>query len=84
MSNLRPESLLLDVFGRTMQAVRAEGRWSLFLVGNEGKKRLVQDVVVPSELSKDELIGFLDDLYHEWATPAHPSVRRTASKLSSV
>ena len=70
------EFLLFDVFGRIMQAQRMDGRWQLFLVGAEGKRRLVPDVTVPAHLSAEELLTFLDDLYHEFASPSHPSVRR--------
>ena len=76
MSDEQAESLLLDVFGRLMQAQRTEGRWQLFLVGTEGKKRPVPDVSVPPHLSAEELLTFLDDLYHEFASPSHPSVRQ--------
>ena len=76
MSNTKAESLLFDVFGRIMQAQRIDGRWQLFLVGDEGKKRPVPDVTVPPHLSAEELLTFLDDVYHEYASPSHPSVRR--------
>ena len=73
---MESESHLFDVFGRMMQAQRVDGRWQLFLVGAEGKKRLVPDVSVPPHLSAEELLTFLDDLHHEFASPSHPSVRR--------
>ena len=76
MSQKQTESILFDVFGRTMRAWRTIGRWQLFLVGAEGKKRPVPDVSVPPHLSAEELLTFLDDLYHEFASPSHPSVRR--------
>ncbi len=76
MSDTQSDSLLFDVFGRMMQAQRTDGRWQLFLVGAEGKKRPVPDVSVPPHLSAEELLTFLDDLYHEFASPSNPSVRR--------
>lgn len=76
MSDRETESLLFDVFGRLMQAQRTEGRWQLFLVGAEGKKRPVSDVSVPPHLSAEELLTFVDDQYHEFASPSQPSVRR--------
>jgi len=75
MSDVGAQSILFDVFGRLMQAQRTDGRWQLFLVGAEGKKRPVPDVSVPPHLSAEELLTFLDDLYHEFASPSHPSVR---------
>lgn len=76
MSDMDAESFLFDVFGRLMQAQRIDGQWQLFWVGAEGKKRPVPDVSVPPHLSAEELLTFLDDLYHEFASPSHPSVRR--------
>lgn len=73
---MESESHLFDVFGRMMQAQRVDGRWQLFLVGAEGKKRPVPDVSVPPHLSANELLTFLEDLYHEFASTSHPSVRR--------
>ncbi|MGH7232042.1 MAG: DUF7661 family protein [Nitrospiraceae bacterium] len=68
--------MLFDVFGKKMQAVRTDNAWSLFWISPEGKRRRVDDVIVPSSLSEEELPGYLDDLYHEYATNTHPSVLR--------
>lgn len=76
MSQKQTDSILFDVFGRMMRAERANGWWQLFLIGTEGKKRPVPDVVVPPELTANELAAFLDDLFHEYASASHPSVRR--------
>ena len=72
MSQKQTESILFDVFGRMMRAERANERWQLFLIGPEGKKRPVPDVVVPPELTANELATFLDDLFHEYASPFPP------------
>lgn len=70
------DAMLLDVFGKQIQAVKTEGGWDLFEVGHERKRRLLRNVVVPSGLSEKELERFLDDLFHEYATATHPRVRR--------
>jgi hypothetical protein len=70
------EAILFDVFGRTMRVERVNEQWQLFLVGTEGKKRPVPDILVPPHLTAVELTTFLDDLYHEYASPSHPSVKR--------
>lgn len=75
MSDFRRERLAFDIFGRTIQAMRTDGKRYLYQVGAEGKKRPMTDVAVPPDLTADELAGFLDELYHERASPAHPSVR---------
>jgi hypothetical protein len=66
--------LRLDVFGRRMTAVQAHGHWSLFLLGPDGKRRPA-DISIPSDLSRDEIPGYLADIFHEIATPRHNQVR---------
>ena len=58
MSQKQTESILFDVFGRMMQAERANKQWQLFFIGPEGTKRPVPDVVVPPELTANELANF--------------------------
>lgn len=67
--------ILVDVLGRMAHLVRMEGGWQLFLLGNEGKKRLVQEFAVAPSMSEAEVLDYLDDLYHEWASESHPRVR---------
>jgi hypothetical protein len=69
MSDMEAESLLFDVFGRMMQTKRTDGRWQLVLFGAEGKNGPCTDVSVPSHLSAEDVLTFLDDLYHEFASP---------------
>jgi hypothetical protein len=76
MSQKQTESILFDVFGRMVRAERTNGRWQLFLIGTEDKKRPVPDVIVPPELTVNELAVFLDDLFHKYTSPSHPLVRR--------
>jgi hypothetical protein len=68
MSRRAAASILFDVFGRVIRAGRADGRCQLFLVGPEVKQRPVPDVVVPPQLTAEELLTFLDDLFHEFAS----------------
>lgn len=65
-----------DVFGVTMRVEHRESGWQLFHVSDEGKSSRVTDIVIPNELKEQELAVFLDDLYHEMATPQHNSVFR--------
>ena len=64
-----------DVFGRRVAIVRANGQWLAFYLGNEGKRRRAEDIVLPATLAESELRSYLDDLCHEWATYRHPGVR---------
>jgi len=65
--------LKFDVYGRVMFAEQIRGRWSLFVAGVDGKRRPVQ-VVVPDGLRADDIAQYLDDIFHEMATPARPAV----------
>ena len=65
--------MILDVFGKTMKLAREYNTWVLYdLSIGETSKSLV---IVPRYLSTQEAIGFLDDLFHEFATPEHPEIR---------
>ncbi len=66
----------INLFGRIIEVVRNDNRWNAFSVGSEGKKRLVNDIVIPSNLKEEELIEYLADLCHEWATPVNSEVKR--------
>jgi hypothetical protein len=42
--------------------------------GSEGKHRSA-NITIPSELGADEIAQYLADLYHESASPEHPTVQ---------
>jgi hypothetical protein len=65
----------LDVFGQPIEAIRTEGRWRIYYLGNDGKKRPASDIVVPLSIREEDLAGYLEDLRHEYATPENPTVR---------
>ncbi|HEX7030887.1 MAG TPA: hypothetical protein VF254_09830, partial [Gammaproteobacteria bacterium] len=70
------QKLELDVFGRKMLAERGRNGWRLYFPGGEGKRRPVPDVVVPEDIAgTGELVQFLDDHFHEYATKENPAVR---------
>ena len=66
-----------DVFGKQVAIVGETGCWKAFYLGNEGKRRQA-DFIVPPELAAALLDEYLDDLFHESATPENPAVRRLA------
>lgn len=68
--------IVFDVFGKRIQSVRTAEGWELFEVGNRGKLRRFGGTIVPPKLSEEQLIAFLDDLFHQYATLSHPRVRR--------
>lgn len=64
-----------DVYHRFQLDVgREQNAWRVYRVGNEGKRRLDPSIVIPPSLAADQLLGFLDDLLHEYATPSHPEL----------
>ena len=60
--------LRFDVFGRQVFVLREHGRWLAYYLGNEGKRRQAQDIVIPDSVSESELEQYLADLCHECAS----------------
>lgn len=72
-----PRRMYFDVYGHVLRVERHQGLWRAWWVGVEGKRRRA-DIVLPPDASADDLGMYLEALFHEQATPAHPSVRRLA------
>lgn len=68
--------MLFNVFGRNIEIIRSNNGWRVFYPGTEGKKRLAEDVVIPATVEESELIRYLEDVFHEWATASNNSVSR--------
>ena len=49
------------------------GKWKVFILG-EGKKRIDEQIIIPADMTESELIGYISDMYHEWATPNNSAV----------
>ncbi|RQS56065.1 MULTISPECIES: hypothetical protein [unclassified Burkholderia] len=62
-----------NAFGRLLAVVRSNGRWAVFDLGTEGKRRPA-NLHVPSALAADELAQYLGDLLHENASPKYNDV----------
>lgn len=75
-SSQEMKTLKFDVFGKDVLIVEKDGGWEAFYLGNEGKRRVAKDISVPPGISESEMIQYLDDLCHEWATDRDRSVRR--------
>ena len=65
----------LNVYGQLVEIIRKDEKWIVFYLGNEGKKRLAQDMVIPNKIKKDALTEYLSDLCHEWSRPGNSKVR---------
>ena len=65
-----------DVYGRSMTVEKAGSKWKLFVNSGEGKRREINDVVIPQQLGEEEIAQFLADIYHEAATERYPDVKQ--------
>lgn len=64
----------LNVYGRILEPQREKEQWALFTLG-EGKK--VRDsLVIPADYDLDKAIQFIEDIFHEAATPTSPNIIR--------
>lgn len=73
--NAPARRLEFDVFGKRILVERSADGWQAFRPGPEGKRSPL-DIVIPASVGQHELLQYLDDLYHELATPANPCVRQ--------
>jgi hypothetical protein len=69
-----------NVNGRHLEILRSGDNWSVFYLGNEGKKRTANDIFIPQNLKKNEIKNYLEDLLHEWATPSNNQIFEIESK----
>ncbi len=70
---MKVEKIEFDVFGRRLVVEASTDGWIAFIPGNEGKRRLA-NIPIPPELDADGIARYLDDLFHEGATPENPNV----------
>lgn len=63
------------VHGRRVAISRRDGAWIVLTLGADGK-RSPAGWVVPDFVAEDELAQYLDDLFHESATPHSGGVYR--------
>ncbi len=64
----------LNAYGKMIEVSKISGNWIVFFIGNEGKKRTAYDITLPQELKENEIVQYLEDLLHEWATPSNQTI----------
>ena len=64
----------LNVYGQQIEIIRKDEQWIVFYLGNEGKKRLANDIIIPTHVKEELVIEYVIDLCHEWATPNNSEV----------
>lgn len=68
--------ILFDVYGTKMSVERRDDEWILYRESETGMRVKIYDVYIPSEIAADELLSFLDDMYHEHANTSQTKVIR--------
>lgn len=56
-----------DIYGRFQLDVKRENNAWVVYRSESGKRARLNDVVLPEDLTADELAIYLDDLFHEFA-----------------
>ncbi len=64
----------LDVYGRKREVIRHRNQWRVLISGTEGKKRIAEDIMIPSHIKEEALMNYLADLCHEWSRPGNDCV----------
>ena len=64
----------LNVFGRKVEVVKSKENWKVFILEGEGKKRIADNIFIPSSVNESEIVNYLSDMYHEWATPSNNQI----------
>ncbi len=67
-------AMKINVFGRIVEVARDNGEWVLYTLG-EGKKRRENDIVIPADLNEKDVVTFIADIFHEFATPGNSEVK---------
>ncbi len=57
-----------------MSVQRKDGEWLLFNESDTGIRSRVYDVVIPVDLSEQQLASYLDDIYHEYSSEKYAKV----------
>ena len=70
-----PAHSRFNVFGRIVEVRREGALWQAYRVGMDGK-RMPAGFVIPDFVAEDELAQFLEDLFHESASPHNGDVHR--------
>ena len=67
----------LDVFGKMdIEIIKREGEWTAYRCGAEGKKRKLHELKIPNHIPESEVMDYVADIYHEWASPQNSVVVR--------
>ena len=63
------------IYTRIVDIERKEDGWQVMAVGSDGKRRPA-GFVIPDFVEEHELVQYLEDLFHESASPTNSDLRR--------
>jgi hypothetical protein len=56
-----------DVYGRfVIEVIRQDGDWMVYRV-EPGRRLRMQEIIIPADVPSDQVLRYLDDLWHESA-----------------
>ena len=61
---------------KIIEVIRKDGKWFAYYLGNEGKKRAADGLVIPSSVKEAEIEDYLADVFHELATISNNEIKR--------
>ncbi len=73
----------LNVFGREIEILKISNGWKVYYFGNEGKKRIANDIKIPPDIAESDIIEYLSDLCHEWANEKNTEVKIISGKKNA-
>lgn len=76
--NQEETEMRLEVFGRQLLVERYQDQWRVWHV-SAGTRRPADDLVVPGEMTLEEIPEYLADLCHEWSRPGADTVQVLSS-----
>lgn len=71
-----------DIYGRFRLEIRRENETWVAYRAELGKRRKLNELVIPSDLPVEEIATYLDDFYHELAQPGRRIENLPSQRLS--
>lgn len=68
------DRMKLNVYGRLIYVERVNDEWLVYYQSVEGKRRRATSIVIPSDLDRSEVVTYIADLLHEFASESNSAV----------
>ncbi|MCG8687580.1 MAG: hypothetical protein MI892_22080 [Desulfobacterales bacterium] len=63
-----------NVFGRSIEIIKSDEKWKVFILGRGGKRQPAHNIFIPSDIAEKDIENWLEDLLHEWASPQNDKI----------